>query len=290
MNRKKLSYAVVKDVSAYSPPSYSAAADNDADQAEYEQFAELERRNVAGFDHELAQSLRKIRGRTNADYLLVLSPNGKKSFARGFDLNQGNMIWFQDSFQSQSNAAGDVLAAMITEMQRPTKTLPDEQFEALAQEKEKMSAQGASGGLASVAILDFYDRTNTVLYTWLSSSLSAAVDDSMKKIFEYDRAAESKSAEAGSRLFKSPADVTPDKLKEFQKATGADYLIFGYYSLNSKTGNITIESKVYDLVKKSAIGGSVTESPVDVRLFNTVDEISQGIVQDIFNMTQGQSK
>jgi hypothetical protein len=153
-----------------------------------------------------------------------------------------------------------------------------------------MTAQGAAGGLASVAILDFYDRTNSVLYTWLSSSLSNAVDDSMKKIFEYDRADEKKSADAGARLFKSPADVTADRLKEFQKATGADYLIFGFYSLNNKTGNITIESKVYDLAKKTPIGGSVTESPVDARLFNTVDEISQGIVQDIFNMTQGQNK
>ncbi len=286
---QKLAYAVVKDVTAYAPPSYSAAADNDADRAEYEQFAALESRMVAGFDRELGQSLTAIQSRTKADYLLVLKPDGKKSFARGFDLHQGNMIWFQDSFPSKSNDAGEVLAAMITEMQRPTATLPEEQFETLAQEKDKMSAQGAAGGLASVAILDFYDRTNTVLYTWLSSSLSAAVDDSMKKIFEYDRNEEKKSTEAGNRIFKSPSDITPDKLKEFQKATGADYLIFGFYSLNNKTGNITIESKVYDLVKKKAIGGSVTESPVDVRLFNTVDEISQGIVQDIFSMTQGQN-
>lgn len=286
----KLSYAAVKDLESYGPPSYSAAADNDADRAAYEHFAELESRVVGNFGGELKQSLASIRARTKADYLLVLRPDGKKSFARGFDLNQGNMIWFQDSFPSKSNDAGEVLAAMIAEMQRPTVTLPDEQFEAMAQEKDKMSAQGAAGGLASVAILDFYDRTNTVLYTWLSSSLSAAVDDSMKKIFEYDRAAEAKSTEAGTRLFKSPAEVTPDKLKEFQKATGADYLIFGFYSLNAKTGKITIESKVYDLVKNKAIGGSTTESPVDVRLFDTVDEISQGIVQDIFNMTQGQSK
>jgi hypothetical protein len=286
---QRLTYAVVKDTTSFAPPSYSAAADNDADRAEYEQFAALEARMVGGFDRELGQSLAAIQARTKADYLLVLKPDGKKSFARGFDLRQGNMIWFQDSFPSKSNDAGEVLAAMITEMQRPTAIMPEEQFETLAQEKDKMSAQGAAGGLASVAILDFYDRTNTVLYTWLSSSLSAAVDDSMKKIFEYDRNEEKKSAEAGNRLFKSPADITPDRLKEFQKATGADYLIFGFYSLNSKTGNITIESKVYDLVKKTAIGGSVTESPVDVRLFNTVDEISQGIVQDIFNMTQGQN-
>jgi hypothetical protein len=119
----RLSYAIARDLEAYHPPSFSAVADNDADRAEYEYFAALENRMVASFDRELNQSLSKIRARTNADYLLVLSPDGKKSFARGFDLNQGSMVWFQDSFQPASNAAGDVLAAMITEMQRPTKTL-----------------------------------------------------------------------------------------------------------------------------------------------------------------------
>ena len=112
----------------------------------------------------------------------------------------------------------------------------------------------------------------------------------MKKIFEYDRANEKKSFEAGSRIFRSPADVNEKTLKEFQTATGADYLIFGFYSVSAKTGNIVIESKIYDLVKKKEIGGSTTESPVDVRLFNVVDEISQGIVQDIFSMTQQQTK
>ncbi|HNA79781.1 MAG TPA: hypothetical protein PKY99_10025, partial [Turneriella sp.] len=179
-----------------------------------------------------------------------------------------------------------VLAAMIAEMQRPMKTLDEAQFEKIAQEKDRMAAQGASGGLASVAILNFYDRTNSPLYGWMSTSLSIAVDDSMKKIFEYDRANEQKSTEIGAKIFRNPSDVTPKNLKEFQAQTGADYLIFGFYSVNPQNGNIVIESKVYDLVKKTAIGGSTTESPVDVRLFNVVDEISQGIVQDIFNMTQ----
>jgi hypothetical protein len=60
--------------------------------------------------------------------------------------------------------------------------------------------------------------------------------------------------------------------------------------VNPQNGNIVIESRVYDLVRKTAIGGSTTESPVDVRLFNVVDEIAQGIVQDIFLMTQTQNK
>ena len=59
-------------------------------------------------------------------------------------------------------------------------------------------------------------------------------------------------------------------------ATEPDYLVF--------------TPKVYDLVQNKAIGGSTTESPVDVRLFDTVDEISQGIVQDIFSATQSQTK
>lgn len=287
---RKLSYTTPRIVDDFSVPPLSPAGDNEANRIEYNEFAGLVSKNVNGFDRELGKTLAGIHARTGADYLIVLRPDGKRSFARGFDLNQGGLIWFQDSFPAKSNSTSDILEAMITEMQRPMVTLPDEQFQAIAEEKDRMTAQGASGGLASVAILDFYDRTNTVLYTWLSSSLSAAIDDSMKRIFEYDRANEKTSLDAGGRLFKTPADVTPKSLKEFQTATGADYLIFGFYSVDPKTGNLMIDSKVYDLVKQKVIGGTITQSPVDVRLFNSVDEISQGIVQDIFSATQSQTK
>lgn len=271
-------------------PALSAALDNEAEREAYNEFAALYSRKLTGFERTLGSTLASFRNKTNADYLLVLQPHGKNPFARGFDLNRGGLAWFQDTFPSKSSAPGEVLAAMIAEMQRPMKTLDEAQFEKIAQEKDRMAAQGASGGLASVAILDFYDRTNSPLYGWMSASLSIAVDDSMKKIFEYDRANEQKSTEVGAKIFRNPSDVTPKNLKEFQTQTGADYLIFGFYSVNPQNGNIVIESKVYDLVKKTAIGGSTTESPVDVRLFNVVDEISQGIVQDIFNMTQTQNK
>jgi TolB-like protein len=285
-----ISYSTPMSPYELSVPPLSPALDNVAERQEYNEFAGLYSRKVTGFENLLSSMLIALGNKTKADYLLVLQPHGKQPFARGFDLNRGGLTWFQDTFPAKSSAPGEVLASMIAEMQRPMKTLDEAEFEKIAQEKDRMTAQGASGGLASVAILDFYDRTNSPLYGWMSSSLSVAVDDSMKKIFEYERANETKSNEVGAKIFRQPSDVTPKNLKDFQTQTGADYLIFGFYSLNKQTGNIVIESKVYDLVKQTAIGGSTTESPVDVRLFNVVDEISQGIVQDIFNMTQTQNK
>ncbi len=287
---QRVSYYSPLLVESVTPPALSAAGDNEANRADYNAFASIVANKDYNFEKQLKTILGQIRSRTGAEYLVLLNPDGKNSFARGFDLSTGGMVWYQDSFPAKSGADADVLASMISEMQRPLVILSEEQLNKIAEEKDRMSAQGASGGLASVAILDFYDRTNTPLYTWLASSLSIAIDDSMKKIFEYDRANEKKSFEAGSRIFRSPADVNEKTLKEFQTATGADYLIFGFYSVSAKTGNIVIESKIYDLVKKKEIGGSTTESPVDVRLFNVVDEISQGIVQDIFSMTQQQTK
>ena len=285
-----ISYSTAALPFELSVPPLSAAQDNEAEREAYNEFAALYSKKLTGFERTLGSTLASFKSRTNADYLLVLQPHGKQPFARGFDLNRGGLTWFQDTFPAKSSAPGEVLASMIAEMQRPMKTLDEAEFEKIAQEKDRMTAQGASGGLASVAILDFYDRTNSPLYGWMSSSLSVAVDDSMKKIFEYERANETKSNEVGAKIFRKPSDVTPKNLKDFQTQTGADYLIFGFYSLNKQTGNIVIESKVYDLVKQTAIGGSTTESPVDVRLFNVVDEISQGIVQDIFTMTQTQNK
>jgi len=284
----RVSYETVRDEIADKPLVLSPALDIEAAFAEEDEYQRLYQSAGVNFDVSLRNTLQKIHARTQADYLLVLKPDGKSSFARGFDLNLGGMVWFQDTFPATSSATEDVLSAMVAEMQRVTPTLKEEQFVAIAEEKDKMSSQGANGGLASVAILDFYDRTDSPLYNWLSTSLSIAVDDSMKKIFEFDRNNEKKSNEAGARYFKSPADITPARLKEFQSATGADYIIFGFYSLNKASGNLIIESKVYDLMKNKQIGGAVTESVVDVSMFNAVDEISQGIVQDIFNMTQKQ--
>lgn len=285
-----LSYGTPRPPVDLSVPALSAALDNGAERADYNEFAALYDRKLTGFERSLAATLASFKDKTRTDYLLVLQPHGRLPFARGFDLNHGGLFWFQDTFPGKSSEPGDVLKAMIAEMQRPVQTIDEAQLQSIAQERSRMSAQGVSGGLASVAILDFYDRTNSPLYGWMSSSLSIAVDDSMKKIFEYERADEKKSAEVGARIFRNPADVTPYSLKEFQAQTGADYLIFGFYSVNPKNGSIVIESKVFDLVKKTTIGGSTTESPVDVRLFNVVDEISQGIVQDIFTMTQTQNK
>lgn len=271
-------------------PPLSVALDNAAERRDYNHFAALYTQNVAGFSRRLSSILSALRQHSGADYLLILQPYGKKPFARGFDLRRGGLAWFQDSFPAKSSNPGEILASMIAEMQRPAKTLDEAQFAQLAQEKDRMPSQGTSGGLASVAILDFYDRTNSPLYAWLSNSLSTAIDGSMQRIFEYERANEKISSEVGKKVFRSSSDISSRNLKEFQAQTGADYLIFGFYSINPQNGNIVIESKVFDLVKKTAIGGSRTESPVDARLFNVVDQIAQGIVQDIFTMTQKQNQ
>ncbi len=283
---RTLSYESTVDLKDEPRLILSAAADNEARALAYNEFQTLRDKAQTHFEKTLKGVLSKIRERTQADYLLLFHPDGRSSFARGFDLQTGSLVWFQDSFPSKSSSTEDVLNTMVDEMQRPLKTLDEIQFAAIAAEKDKMSSRGADGELANVAILDFYDKTASPLYLWLSSSLSTAVDDSMKKIFEYNRSDEKTSNGAGARFFKTPQDVSAARLKDFYKATGADYLIFGFYTIDKKTGLLVIESKVFDLVREKQIGGSTNESPVDVSLFNAVDEISQGIVQDIFTMTQ----
>ncbi|MBV6492402.1 MAG: hypothetical protein LDLANPLL_00395 [Turneriella sp.] len=285
-----VSYDAVRTLEEEPPFALSAAVDYSDDLADRNEYEAVREQMTNQFAKNFSSVLKKIQAHTQADYLLLFRPQGKKSFARGFDLHSGSLVWFQDSFPSKSSSNEDVLTAMVSEMQRSTPTLSDEQFVELGSQIDKMTAQREDGSLASVAILDFYDRTNSPLYAWLSGSLSSAVDDSMKKIFEYNRNEEQKSNAAGRKFFKSPADITTARLKEFKNETGADYIIFGFYSLSTSSSNIVIESKVYDLVKLTAIGGSVSQSPVDVRLFNAVDEIAQGVVQDIFNMAQKQSK
>ncbi|MCS6972427.1 MAG: hypothetical protein NZL89_05310 [Leptospiraceae bacterium] len=254
--------------------------------AEEREFAQLFQEKVKEFPQRLTAQLRALGKKVGAHYLVVLQPFGKHPFARGFDLRRGELVWRQDQFAEKSDNPGLRIAAMVSEMQRVGPQIAKEELEQIVAEKDRVSAQRDTGGLARVAILDFYDRTRSPLYNWLSVSLSSAVNDSMQRIFEFERTEEKKSNEAGAKLFAGGKNLTLKTLQAFQTELDADYLILGFYSLNPKNGNVIIESKVYDLVKKKEIGGKVLESTVDVQLFNAVDEIASGVVQDILQMTQ----
>jgi TolB-like protein len=266
----------------------SPASDEDEEKYVYEQSSRQFDAYYTNFPETLSKTAIDLGTKTNADYLLVVYADGRNSFARALDLKNGGIIWKQDAFpEAKSSDTVDVVVEIVRQMQQVPLNVATENLR-IDLSQGKQSAKGQGGGLASVAILDFYDKTNTQLYSYLSSSLSQAVDGSMQRIFEFDRANVDKSNQAGRAHLKASGDADKKALAAFQQQTGADYLIYGDYTFNTKTGKVSIRARIYDLARKTVIGTTVMESNVDGTLFTAVDQIADKIVQDILLMAQSQ--
>lgn len=243
-------------------------------------------RYVEGFNAEITRVSSEIQNKTGADYLLVFAEDGKRSFARAFELKTGNMVWLQDGFpEAASSSLPDIMTALTKSLTTPPPEINTDQFK-MELGGAKPGVAGQSGGLASVAILDFYDRTNSRLFGYLSSSLSQAVDGSMQNIFEFQRADSAVGNSAGTTHLKGATEAQKSALKAFQKQTGADYLIYGDYVYDKKTKKVTIRAQAYDLIRVIPVSTQSLESSVDASLFTAVDQIAERIVQDILLLAQ----
>lgn len=264
----------------------SPAADEEEEKFIFDTNASQYMRYVEGFPGELALAGAGLAAKTGADYLLVFSERGKESFARVLDLRSGNIVMQQDGFpDANSSSLADITAALTQSLITPPPAVNSEQFK-VVMGANRPGVAGQSGGLASVAIIDFYDRTNSKLFGYLSNSLSQAVDGSMERIFEFQRSDAAKNSAAGAAYLKGAAQADKSALKAFQQQTGADYVIYGDYVYDKKTKRVTIHAQAYDLVRLIAVSNQSLESPVDATLFTAVDQIAERIVQDILQLAQ----
>lgn len=264
----------------------SPVSDEDEENFLYETTTNQYMRFLDGIVGEMALAGASLTSKTGADYLLVFSERGKDSFARAMDLKTGNIVWQQDGFpDAASSSLADIAAALTQSLNTPPPVVNTDQFK-LMLDGGRPGVAGQSGGLASVAILDFYDRTNSKLFGYLSSSLSQAADDSMQRIFEFQRLDPGKGNTAGATHLKAGTAAEKSALKAFQQQTGADYLIFGDYVYDKKSKKVTIRAQAYDLVRLIPVSNQSLESPVDATLFTAVDQISERIVQDILLLAQ----
>jgi hypothetical protein len=109
---------------------------------------------------------------------------------------------------------------------------------------------GAKGPL-KLAILDFQDQTNTNFYGWLGSSLPDAIDQSMRKNFEYKRS----TGEAGANL-----------------------VISGHYQMKGNN-TVHIEAQIYFADTQKMLGNESVDAPTDSGLFNSTKILSDRMVE-----------
>jgi len=86
-----------------------------------------------------------------------------------------------------------------------------EQRVILSAEKLGLSQSTQSTTPMQVALIDFTDETDSQLYTWLSSSIPDAIDQSMRRDFEYKR--QQSAAKANLVISGSYSLVEKDKIR-----------------------------------------------------------------------------
>lgn len=126
---------------------------------------------------------------------------------------------------------------------------------------DALGGKPATGAKATlkVAILDFKDETGSNIYTWLGGSLPDAIDQSMRKEFEYKR---------------QPAEV------------GANLVISGKYEMASGKNGIHIEAKIYYRDTDQVLGAEGVDAPLDAGLFNSTRMLSDKLVAKFHRMVR----
>lgn len=110
-----------------------------------------------------------------------------------------------------------------------------------------------------LAILDFRDDTGSNLYAWLGGSLPDAIDQSMRKDFEYKR---------------QPADA------------GANLVISGKYEMAAGKDGIRIEAKIYYRDTDQVLGTEGVDAPLDAGLFNSTKILSDKLVAKFHHLVK----
>jgi len=117
---------------------------------------------------------------------------------------------------------------------------------------------GSAAGPLKIAILNFADQTQSNLFGWLSESLPDAIDQTMRRDFEYKRHA----AQAG-----------------------ANVVISGNYR-KIENDRIRIEAQVLYADTGKVLATEAVDSPVDAQIFNATKLLSDKLVAKLHEIVR----
>ena len=140
--------------------------------------------------------------------------------------------------------------------------------------------------LARVAIVEYVDETGTSSFQYLSTSLTEAVDTSMRKRFEYRRIEPSR---VGSARAKNKKRVSKEEAEKLAAKLDADILVSGNYSLNATKTRVKIYTNIF--LREGAAWVNIPEvsNKVDSTIFNATEKVSARTVQEINRIAEAQA-
>lgn len=146
--------------------------------------------------------------------------------------------------------------------------------------------QPNSANLAKVAIIDFEDRTGSANYTYLSGSLSTAINTSMQTKFDYASLDAETAQTVALELRKKSGKFESSEAAEFCRATGTDILVYGSYEIDPQTGQIAMKTKINFAIINRIVTLEPILNPVDATLFQATEIMASKIVEKIGEMAR----
>lgn len=221
----------------------------------------------------------------NADLLLIVGT--EKKFLRAIDLKESKIISVYDNFNMPSeqdlSPAENLALGALNFLSKPEKLI------SVPNIGKPASLRNDSAQLATLAILDFSDKTKVKHYQWMSGSLASAVSNSMEKVFTFNKANESL-VKSNALILTAKEEPKKNDLEQFQKNASSDFVILGHYFLETDGKRMVIVASVYDLVLKEKITTIRETTNVDSSLFKAVDSVARQIVQAIYRMATNEGQ
>ena len=260
--------------------------------------------SYSNYRSSVLEKITKLGEASQANFLVIIyiDKDKEKSFARGYDLRKGDLVWLQDSFLEKSDNIRKTTAIISREMLKSVKTKiwkPKKRRTTINEESNVNTSKKNKGNYRSketedkavVAIINFYDNTKSQNFSWLSVSLADSINDSMQNKFIYKRAKKGTIQKKTQEILKGKFDLKKDTKEELLRkieVLGTDYLIFGRYTFDKIEEVINIEAKVFNLFTKKQIGKAFATSKTDMSLFINVDLVVDKIVKDIYKFAISQ--
>jgi len=143
-----------------------------------------------------------------------------------------------------------------------------------------------TSNLARVAIINFNDMTGSQNYNYLSASLASAINTSMQTKFEYVALDPAISAATANEILAKSGKFDSSEANEFCKRTNADILVYGYYTIDPRTNQIVMQTKINFVLINRNVALDPLLNPIDASLFQATDIMASLIVQKIAEMAK----
>ncbi|MCX7632598.1 MAG: hypothetical protein N2Z22_04610 [Turneriella sp.] len=136
--------------------------------------------------------------------------------------------------------------------------------------------------LARVAVMKFFNQSQSQNYEWVEKSLPDAINNSMKARFEFIRQDEAKVNAVAARYLTNEGEYKLADADKIAKESQTDILIYGNFRLNETKDLLLLKAVIYNAQGKKVIGVVEESSPLDAKIFKAIDMLAQGIVEKIY--------